>query len=150
MNQPDFIAYRRELPHHPELSMEGHETKKRALHLLKDNQPDKIVPLESNLGLLFFNRQPKQGKQVMVRCELDALPIQEVNTIEGRSKTKDKSHKCGHDEHIAILGHLAPILFVKNVLKTEQSPFYFNPLRKMAAGLKLFMRTKHFKSFLLI
>jgi len=47
------------------------------------------------------------GKTLLFRCELDALPIQELNTFEHQSTTKGVSHKCGHDGHMAILLSLA-------------------------------------------
>jgi metal-dependent amidase/aminoacylase/carboxypeptidase family protein len=45
----------------------------------------------------------KPGKTILFRCELDALPIHEINTFEHRSLTNGVSHKCGHDGHMAIL-----------------------------------------------
>jgi metal-dependent amidase/aminoacylase/carboxypeptidase family protein len=41
-------------------------------------------------------------KTILFRCELDALPIHEINTFEHRSLTNGVSHKCGHDGHMAI------------------------------------------------
>ncbi len=43
----------------------------------------------------------------MFRSELDALPIQEINEFEYRSKTDGVSHKCGHDGHTTVLIGLA-------------------------------------------
>ena len=42
----------------------------------------------------------------MIRCELDALPIEEKNTFGHRSIHKGISHKCGHDGHMAIVSGL--------------------------------------------
>jgi metal-dependent amidase/aminoacylase/carboxypeptidase family protein len=49
----------------------------------------------------------KTRKTILFRCELDALPIHEINTFEHRSLTNGVSHKCGHDGHMAILCGLA-------------------------------------------
>jgi amidohydrolase len=46
----------------------------------------------------------------LFRCELDALPIQEINNFEYKSTTKGVSHKCGHDGHSAILCGVASLL----------------------------------------
>lgn len=48
------------------------------------------------------------GPTVMIRCELDALPIQEQNTFEYCSQHIGVSHKCGHDGHMAMVAGLAP------------------------------------------
>jgi metal-dependent amidase/aminoacylase/carboxypeptidase family protein len=41
----------------------------------------------------------KEGETVLFRCELDALPIEEINSFEHRSLINGVSHKCGHDGH---------------------------------------------------
>ena len=48
-----------------------------------------------------------EGKEttLAVRCDLDALPIHEINSVDYRSENLDVSHACGHDSHMAnILG----------------------------------------------
>jgi metal-dependent amidase/aminoacylase/carboxypeptidase family protein len=40
----------------------------------------------------------KSGKTILFRAELDALPIDEINTFDHRSVNKAFSHKCGHDD----------------------------------------------------
>lgn len=47
------------------------------------------------------------GKTLLFRCELDALPIEEINTFEHKSIVKGISHKCGHDGHMIIMLGLA-------------------------------------------
>ena len=46
----------------------------------------------------------------MIRCELDALPIQEANSLPYQSQHPGVSHKCGHDGHMTIVAALAPWL----------------------------------------
>lgn len=58
----------------------------------------------SVLGEIDFRRP---GKTVLFRCELDALPIEEVNTFQYKSVKKGVSHKCGHDGHMVIMLGLA-------------------------------------------
>lgn len=43
------------------------------------------------------------GPTIMLRCELDALPIQEISDLPHKSQDDGKAHLCGHDGHMAIL-----------------------------------------------
>ena len=47
------------------------------------------------------------GDVLMLRADLDALPIQEDNEFSYRSNRKSVSHKCGHDGHMAIIAGVA-------------------------------------------
>jgi amidohydrolase len=51
-----------------------------------------------------------EGPALMVRCELDALPIEETNGFAHRSVFPGVSHKCGHDGHMAVVCGLAEVL----------------------------------------
>lgn len=46
------------------------------------------------------------GPVIVIRCELDALPIEESLPLKYRSKNPGVSHKCGHDGHMAIVAGL--------------------------------------------
>ncbi|RLD58803.1 MAG: amidohydrolase, partial [Bacteroidetes bacterium] len=61
-------------------------------------------------GLAFIFNGKLPGKTVMLRAELDALPIDEVNDFDYKSKKKNISHKCGHDGHMTILSGVASLI----------------------------------------
>jgi amidohydrolase len=103
----DLRAFRRDLHAHPEISGEERKTAKRVLTALHGLKPDELLTEVGGTGILATFGTDDQGPQVMVRCELDALPIQEVNDFGHRSTSKGVSHKCGHDGHMAILTGLA-------------------------------------------
>lgn len=103
----DLSAFRRELHAHPELAGEERKTAQRILAVLKALKPDGLLTELGGTGLLATFGKDEAGLQVMVRCELDALAIPEVNDFEHRSVIPGKSHKCGHDGHMAILTGLA-------------------------------------------
>ena len=103
----DLRAFRRELHAHPEISGEENETAKRVLAVLNKLKPDELLTGVGGTGILATFGTSEKGPQVMVRCELDALPIQEVNNFDHTSTSKGVSHKCGHDGHMAILTGLA-------------------------------------------
>ena len=69
--------------------------------------PDKLLTDIGGFGIVAVFEGDRKGPRVMVRCELDALPIPEALNIPYRSETANVSHKCGHDGHMTILAGLA-------------------------------------------
>lgn len=133
--EPDFIAFRRSLHQHPELSGHEKETRNSVLEFLNPTLPNKIVTLRDSMGLLLFYGKPEEGSQIMVRCELDALPIQETNSFAYRSQKEGVSHKCGHDGHMAILSRLA-FLLSKNRPQNGCVTLLFQPAEENGMGAK--------------
>ncbi|MBC8182849.1 hypothetical protein H8E88_17235 [candidate division KSB1 bacterium] len=97
---------RKELHQNPELSGQEVKTALRIKQFIEDNHDTKMIENISGNGLAVIYNYPNNGPTVMIRCELDALPIDEVNEFDYRSKIKGVSHKCGHDGHIAIVAGL--------------------------------------------
>ncbi len=65
----------------------------------------------SGLALIFSGRDP--GPTILLRCEMDAVPVEETLALEYGSWTKGISHKCGHDGHMTILAAVALTLAEK-------------------------------------
>ncbi|MCX7567534.1 amidohydrolase [Sulfitobacter sp. F26169L] len=93
---------------HPEISRQEVETARYMRRFLDQHaKPDSIVPLHG-AGFAAVYGAAKTGKTVMLRCELDALPIHEINTdLPYRSIYDGVGHKCGHDGHMAIMAGVA-------------------------------------------
>lgn len=106
-NSNALILLRKELHQHPEVSGEEIQTAKRVLSFLENYPPDEVITEIGKTGVAAIYKGKKTGKTILFRCELDALPIEEINIFEHRSLSKGVSHKCGHDGHIAILCGLA-------------------------------------------
>jgi len=53
----------------------------------------------------------KPGRTLLLRADMDALPIQEQNDLPFRSKNDSVMHACGHDVHTANLVGVAKILY---------------------------------------
>lgn len=103
-----LIALRQELHRHPELS--GHEslTAHRIKTFISAHCPEmKIIEHIGGCGLAAIYYFSDVGPKLMIRCELDALPIQEYDDLEYASLVPGLSHKCGHDGHMAIVAGLA-------------------------------------------
>jgi amidohydrolase len=109
MNTTDLIKvidFRKTLHKNPELSGFEFETAKRIQQFLAQNQPSEIIENIGGTGLAAIYKFSETGKTITIRCELDALPIQEVNSFDHQSTTQGVSHKCGHDGHMAIVSGL--------------------------------------------
>lgn len=94
---------RHSLHQKPELSGEEHDTANTVAAILSTYGPDELMTEVGGYGLLARFKGNASGPRVMLRCELDAVPIQETNEFEYRSIYAGVSHKCGHDGHMAIL-----------------------------------------------
>ncbi|WP_215438822.1 M20/M25/M40 family metallo-hydrolase [Zobellia russellii] len=130
MIHPEIIELRKELHSHPELSCFEHETAKRIQRFINEHNPTEILDGIGKTGFAAIYKLPKKGKSITIRCELDALPIQEENQFLHKSKNKGISHKCGHDGHMAIVSGL--LFWLKKVcLALEKSFYSFSQQRKM-------------------
>lgn len=89
---------------HPELSFEEYGTTKKIRERLTEAGIEILnLPLET--GLVAEITGAKPGPTIAIRCDIDALPIQERTELPYKSENDNKMHACGHDFHTtAILG----------------------------------------------
>lgn len=102
-----LIRFRKELHKNPELSGKEIETAKRIVSFLEQYPPDELQTNVGGTGIIAIYKGLEEGKSILFRSELDALPIKETNSFEHKSVKNSISHKCGHDGHMAILCGLA-------------------------------------------
>lgn len=105
-----LISLRRKLHSHPELSWQEEKTAGEIFDFLSHSEPDDIITEIAGTGLAAVYNGKREGPTLLVRCELDALPIEEINDVSYRSVNPGCSHKCGHDGHMTIIAGLAAIL----------------------------------------
>lgn len=101
---------RKHLHQHPEISGDEQQTAFYILKQLEKFKPSRIYKNIGGHGIAVCFDAKKQGPNVLFRTELDALPIEELNTFKYRSIKKGVSHKCGHDGHMAIILSLAEMI----------------------------------------
>ena len=99
----DLIAIRRHIHQNPELSFEETETAKFISSKLTEFNIEHKTNVGGNgiVGLIKGKNPTK--KTVALRADIDALPIQETNNVEYKSKVDGKMHACGHDVHTTCL-----------------------------------------------
>ena len=103
----ELTAWRRELHRNPELSGQELETAARVVEMLQATAPDEIITDLGGHGVAACYNGREDGPTVLLRCELDALPIQELSTAPHRSSRDGIAHLCGHDGHMTILAGVA-------------------------------------------
>lgn len=118
---PQIAKFREDLHAHPELSYEEFDTAKKVCEELKKAG----IEFQSGIaktGVVAQIRGTKKAgntpKCVLLRADMDALPVQENSGVNYASKVAGKMHACGHDGHTAALLGTALIL---NELKAEFS-----------------------------
>ncbi len=101
---------RRELHRQPELSGSEAETAARICRFFEPLQPDEIIRGLGGHGLAFVFSGTEPGPTVLLRCELDAVPVREMSGAAHCSSVDGRSHACGHDGHMAILASVGQTL----------------------------------------
>lgn len=110
----EIITFRKELHKNPELSGKEFDTQKRITDFVKKYKPDDIYPI-AKTGLVVIFMGKEEGKTIMFRADIDALPIEEnYKKLDYRSINEGAAHLCGHDGHTAIL-----IAFAKKISENK-------------------------------
>ena len=105
-----IIGERRRFHAHPELGTEEYETTKHIAEELRRMGID-VRTFDDITGCVGTLRGGRPGKTVMLRADIDALPIQEADlTKPYASRNPGVMHACGHDCHTAMLLGAAKIL----------------------------------------
>ena len=83
----------------PELSYEEYETTEKIRSIL-EQEGIEVLPCELETGLVAIIRGEERGSVQALRCDIDALPIEEESGLPYSSGIVGKMHACGHDFHI--------------------------------------------------
>ena len=141
-----LIRFRKELHKNPELSGKEIETSKRIVSFLEQYPPDEIKTNIGGTGIIAVYEGAEEGKSILFRCELDALPIKETNLFEHKSVKNSISHKCGHDGHMAILCGLATELHHQRPEKGNVI-LLFQPAEENGSGAEKVANDDTFKNY---
>jgi len=128
-----LIETRRDLHAHPELAFEETRTSSivterlRALGLTPKTGVGRT-------GVLALVDGGRPGKTVLLRADMDALPIQEENEAPYRSQAAGKMHACGHDCHTSILLAVAKPLAAQAGTLPGRVKLCFQPAEEVGGG----------------
>lgn len=141
-----LTALRHRLHQSPELSGEETETARLIAARLAELAPDRIWTGLGGHGVAAEFRGSAPGPTVMIRCELDGLPIAEISAAPYRSQTPGKGHLCGHD------GHMAMVMGVAIALATARPArgrviLLFQPAEETGAGARAVVSDPRYDEF---
>ena len=97
------IEFRRELHRHPELSFNETHTQRFIIDALEAEGIACRPIATTGVIAVVEGRRGNLSRAVVLRADIDALPIEELNDVEYRSTNKGIMHACGHDMHAAML-----------------------------------------------
>lgn len=129
----ELIQIRRKIHTNPELGFEEYKTSA----LIADYLISLGIEVQTNVaktGVVGIIRGKSDGKTLLIRADIDALPMNEENTFEYASKNKGRMHACGHDVHTAVLLGVAKVL---NEIKNSFSgniKLVFQPAEEAEGG----------------
>lgn len=129
----ELTDIRRELHRFPEISGHEQETSRRICAALQDFAPDRILTGLGGHGVAAIFDSGRHGTSVLIRSELDALPILEKTDAPHRSTADGVGHLCGHDGHSTILLALARGLARKRP-ESGRVILLFQPAEETGAG----------------
>jgi amidohydrolase len=131
-----LIKIRRELHERPELSLLERATADYLADHLDRLPVENLRMNVGGTGVVAEVRGRLPGRSVLIRADMDGLPLTEETDLPFRSKNAGVMHACGHDVHMAIALELAAGLAVNQHRLPGMVRFAFQPAEERAAGAK--------------
>lgn len=142
----ELTQVRQALHKAPEVSGEEEQTARFIVKQLEAIGADQIATGLGGYGVLAEYRGKEDGPTILIRCELDGLPIEEISEVPYRSQTPDRGHLCGHD------GHMTMVLGVAHQLAAQRPRrgrvvLMFQPAEETGAGAAAVIADPAFAGF---
>jgi amidohydrolase len=134
---PEVVALRRRIHRHPELGLQLPQTQQAVLDAIAD------LPLSVRTGSALTSIVADltggrgDGPTILLRGDMDALPMPEDTDVEYASEVDGAMHACGHDAHTAMLAGAARVLAARRDELAGTVRFMFQPGEEGFHGAKL-------------
>ena len=131
--QPRLVEIRRDIHAHPELGLEEERTSA----IVADTLEALGLEVRRNFyatGVVGLLRGAKPGKTLLLRADMDALPVREETGLPYKSLCDGKMHACGHDAHTTWLLGTAMILSRLRDQLCGNVKFMFQPAEENPGG----------------
>lgn len=128
-----LVAWRRQIHAHPELGVDQPETTALVVEALRS------MGLEPRLlggGVTALIQGDKPGKTLLLRADMDALPMEEESGLPFASQVKGAAHTCGHDMHTAMLLGAAQLLVEERASLCGCVKLMFQPGEEVGRGAR--------------
>jgi amidohydrolase len=133
---PDVVDLRRRIHRHPELGLQLPQTQQAVLDALAD------LPVSVSTGRAVTSVVADlaggrgDGPTILLRADMDALPMPEDTGVDFASETTGTMHACGHDAHTAMLAGAARVLTARRDEFAGTVRFMFQPGEEGFHGAK--------------
>ncbi|MFH2114251.1 MAG: amidohydrolase, partial [Spirochaetota bacterium] len=131
----EAIELRRDFHAYPELGFQEHRTAGKVEEFLRGLGLAPVRVAGTGVSAVLEGVFP--GPTLMLRADIDALPIQEENTISYASRNPGVMHACGHDAHTAMLLSAARILCSYTDKIAGRIKFVFQPNEEVSGAAEL-------------
>ena len=131
-----LLTHRRQLHAMPELAFKEFETSRYIAERLEAISPDRLEAGVAETGVVADVKGTRPGRAVLVRADIDGLPIQEAGELAFRSTRRGVMHACGHDVHMAIALEVARAMAERRAQLSGMVRFVFQPAEERGLGAK--------------
>ena len=125
---------------HPELGHEEKETTARIKTILQQAGL-KLLPWQLPTGTAAVIEGAQPGKAILLRADIDALPLTEKTTLPYKSETPGVMHACGHDFHMTSVLGAARLLQARRQELRGRVLVVFQPAEETSGGAVEVLRT---------
>jgi hippurate hydrolase len=141
----DLTAWRRDIHAHPELGFEEERTSRLVAERLREFGCEVTTGI-GRTGVVGTIRVGNNPRAVGLRADMDALPMDETNTFDHRSRHAGRMHACGHDGHTTmLLGAARYLAATRNFDGTVH--FIFQPAEEGRGGAAAMVEDGLFEKF---
>jgi hippurate hydrolase len=141
----ELTALRRDIHAHPELGFEEERTSTIVAQKLKEWGCEVTTGI-GKTGVVGTIRVGNNPRAIGLRADMDALPMDELNTFDHRSQHKGRMHACGHDGHTAmLLGAAKYLAATRNFDGTVH--LIFQPAEEGRGGAEAMVKDGLFQKF---
>ena len=134
----DAVALRRRLHREPELGLELPRTQAAVLEAI-DGLPLSVSTGTTTSSVVALLDGDEPGPTVLLRGDMDALPLPEDTGLDYASTVDGAMHACGHDAHVAMLAGAARLLAERRGSFAGRVAFMFQPGEEGFAGARLML-----------
>jgi amidohydrolase len=124
---PETVRLRRTLHAHPEIGLELPFTQEQILEAIDGLKLQNVSTGESTSSVVGVLEGDRPGPTIVLRGDMDALPMPEDTGLDFASEVDGAMHACGHDTHVAMLVGAAKLLVARRADLGGRIVFMFQP-----------------------
>ena len=131
--EDSMVELRHDLHAHPELAFQEHRT----TQVVRDRLVElgwELATCPTETGAVAVLRGAKPGRRIMIRADIDGLPVTEENRISFASVNEGVMHACGHDVHTAGLLGIADLFSRRQAELAGEFTLLFQPAEEGSGG----------------